>query len=266
MEKARCPDQCTTVSKCDIFDFMAKYVGMTVIHPGGFAATRKLIKALGVNRKSRVIDIACGKGTTAILLAEKFGCQVVGIDLAPELIDQAVYLTKRKGLGDKTSFHVADALSLPFDDSEFDIAISQAMLVLIEDKIKTIQEAKRVIKPNGSAGWLELSWKKAIPPELVRILSDVICAYCMTNVQTFDGWRKIFRTAGISEVCVIPLDFKPRGGGIFTMFKDEGFFQTLRILRNISTNPEIKARMQAMQKCFKDYEDYFACGIYYFRK
>jgi len=42
MEKDSCAEQCTTVSKCDIFDFMAKYVGMTVIHPGGFSTTRKL--------------------------------------------------------------------------------------------------------------------------------------------------------------------------------------------------------------------------------
>ena len=266
MKKDGCGEPGTTVSKCDIFDFMAKYVGLTVIHPGGFATTRQLIKALGVNRNSRVIDVACGKGTTAILLAEKLGCEVVGIDLAPELIDEAIQLTKKKGLSGKVTFHVADALDLPFSDGEFDIAVAQAMLVLMEDKVKAIQEAKRVIKPGGRAGWLELSWKKAIPPEFIRILSDVICAYCMINVQTFDGWRKIFDAAGVPEVGVIPLAFSPRRGGIFGMLKDEGFFRTISILRNISNNPEIKARMHAIRRSFKDYEDYFACGIYYFRK
>jgi ubiquinone/menaquinone biosynthesis C-methylase UbiE len=245
---------------------MAKYVGMTVIHPGGFAATWKLIRALGVDRNSRVIDIACGKGTTAILLAEKFGCEVVGIDLAPELIDEAIHLTKKSGLRGKITYQVGDALGLPFDDDEFDIAISQAMLVLIEDKVSAIQEAKRVIRPNGSAGWLELSWKKPIPPEFIKILSDVICAHCMTNVQTFYGWREIFNAAGIPEVNIIPLEFNPSGGGVISMLKDEGFSRTYRILRNFSKNPEIKARMQAIRRYFKDYKDYFACGIYYFRK
>jgi len=113
MKKDSCAGQCTAISKCDIFDFMAKYVGRTVIHPGGFAATRRLINALGVGRNSRVIDIACGKGTTAILLAEKFGCEVVGIDLEPELIDKATRLTQKKGLGGKIAFQVGDALCLP---------------------------------------------------------------------------------------------------------------------------------------------------------
>ena len=266
IEKSGCLDPCTSASKCDIFDFMAKHVGMTVIHPGGFATTRQLIKTLGVRADSRVIDIACGKGTTAILLAEKFGCEVVGIDLCPELIDEAIHLTKKKALSGKVTYRVADALNLPFNEGEFDIAISQAMLVLVDDKVKAIQEANRVIKPNGSAAWLELSWKKPVPPEFIRILSDVICAYCMTNVQTFDGWRRIFSEAGIPEVTVIPLDFSPLDGGIFSMIKDEGLARTIRILRNISKNREIKARMQAINRYFKEYKDYFACGIYYFRK
>lgn len=34
-------DSCA-IEKCDIFDFMAKFVGLTVLHPGGLNATRKL--------------------------------------------------------------------------------------------------------------------------------------------------------------------------------------------------------------------------------
>ena len=261
-----CRGSCGTVSKCDIFDFMAKFVGMTVIHPGGFAATRKLIQAMGVGRHSRVVDIACGKGTTAILLAEEYGCEVVGLDLAPELIDEAVFLAKKRGLGERVTFRVGDALDLPFGNDEFDAAVSQAMLVLIEDKVKAIQEARRVIKPKGAAGWLELSWRRPVPPEFLRLLSEVICAYCMTNVQTFKGWEDIFRAAGVADVNIMPLDFSPAAGGFFSMLKDEGLFRTFKIMRNISRSPEIKARMKSMRRYFKDYEDYFACGVYTFRK
>jgi hypothetical protein len=88
----------------------------------------------------------------------------------------------------------------------------------------------------------------------------------MVNVRTFDGWREIFREAGIPEVKVIPLDFSPGSGGIFNMIKDEGLIRTIRIIRNVSRNPEIKTRMQSIRRYFREYEDYFACGIYYFRK
>ncbi|UCG92616.1 MAG: class I SAM-dependent methyltransferase, partial [candidate division WOR-3 bacterium] len=186
MEDYKCNDKCNSVSKCDIFDFMAKHVGMTVIHPGGLKTTHKLLTQLNLKSSSKVIDIACGKGTSALFIAEKYGCHVAAIDIDETLIDEAKYLTKRKGLEGKITYYVGDALKLPFHDDEFDVAVSQAMLVLVGDKIKAIKEAGRVIKKGGFAGWLELSWKKEITKDFIEKISTVICAYCMTNVSTFD--------------------------------------------------------------------------------
>jgi len=266
MEDCSYKNQCNSVAKCDIFDFMAKHVGMTVIHPGGFEATNKLIQPLKISSDSKVIDIACGKGTSAMLIAEKYGCNVVAIDIDEKLIEEAKHLTKKKGLENKITYHVGDALKLPFNDNEFDVAISQAMLVLVDDKIKAIQEANRVIKKGGSAGWLELSWKKEITKDFIEKVSTVICAYCMTNVTTFDGWEKTFIDAGINNINIIPLDFDPNSGGFIGMIKDEGFFRTLSIMFNIMKNKEIKNRMKIMNNFFKENSEVFGCGIYYFTK
>jgi ubiquinone/menaquinone biosynthesis C-methylase UbiE len=266
MSDFSCNNECNSVAKCDIFDFMAKHVGMTVIHPGGFEATNKLLKYLNITSNSKVIDIACGKGTTAILMAEKFGCNVVAIDIDEKLIEDAKYLTKKKGLENKITYYIGDALKLPFNDNEFDAAISQAMLVLVDDKIKAIQEANRIIKKGGFAGWLELSWKKEITKDFIEKVSSVICAYCMTNVSTFNGWKKIFSEAGITNLNVVPLDFTPTGGGFTGMMKDEGFFRSLSIMINIMNNKEIKNRIKIMNKFFKENSEVFGCGIYYFMK
>ena len=87
-----------TVEKCDIFDFMALHVGLTVIHPGGLKATAALAEGLKIGPDSRVCDIGCGKGTGAVFLADRYGCKVSGIDLYPELIEQANSLARRKEL------------------------------------------------------------------------------------------------------------------------------------------------------------------------
>ncbi|UCG92469.1 MAG: class I SAM-dependent methyltransferase, partial [candidate division WOR-3 bacterium] len=179
--------------------------------------------------------------------------------------EEAKYLTKRKGLENKITYYVGDALKLPFHDDEFDVAVSQAMLVLVNDKIKAINEAARVIKKGGFAGWLELSWKKEITKDFIEKISTVICAYCMTNVSTFDGWRKTFIDAGIDNVNVIPLDFNPQGG-FRDMIQDEGFFRTLSIMFNIMKNKEIRERVKIMNNFFKENSDVFGCGIYYFKK
>lgn len=75
-----------SIDKCDIFDFMAKYVGLSVLHPGGFDSTKRLLNKCKIDKSKRVLDIACGKGTTSILIAKKYGCKVVGIDNCPDLI------------------------------------------------------------------------------------------------------------------------------------------------------------------------------------
>ena len=45
-----CKADCCNLEKCDIFDFMASHVGLTVLHPGGFAATRKLAEACRIDK------------------------------------------------------------------------------------------------------------------------------------------------------------------------------------------------------------------------
>lgn len=132
------------VGQCDIFDFMARHVGLTVIHPGGLSATSRLAEACGLREGHRVLDLGCGKGTTAIYLARKYGCAVTGIGLSDELVAQAVSLARRARVSRRARFQVADAHSLPFIDGDFDAVISQAVLVLVKDKSQVIRETLRV--------------------------------------------------------------------------------------------------------------------------
>jgi hypothetical protein len=96
-------------------------------------------------------------------------------------------------------------------------------------------------------------------------ISNVICAYCMTNVSTYDGWRKIFEIAGIDNLQIVPLDFKPNGG-FMDMVKDEGFFRSMSIMFNIMKNKEIRDRTRIMNAFFKENSKVFGCGIYHFKK
>jgi arsenite methyltransferase len=60
-------------------------------HPGGLALTRRLATMAGLRPGQRVLDVASGPGTTALLLATEFAVSVDGVDLerALELTGQA---------------------------------------------------------------------------------------------------------------------------------------------------------------------------------
>jgi ubiquinone/menaquinone biosynthesis C-methylase UbiE len=263
-KRERAEDTKCSVAQCDIFDFMANHVGLTVIHPGGFEATHRLLRSCHIDKSSRLLDIGCGKGTTSVLLAQKYGCNVVGLDLSEDLLRQATTLAKRKGLEHKVSFRVGDALNMPFADGEFDRAVGQAVLILLGDKKKAIQEALRVTKPGGYIGWLELSWKKQPTREFLDGVSNVICAYCMLGVETFENWKKLFNESGVKELQTF--DYSQEFHGMRGMLADEGLANACKIMFKYLTNSSVRKRMKTIDKFFKEHDDYFGYGIYVGKK
>jgi ubiquinone/menaquinone biosynthesis C-methylase UbiE len=253
-------DPSCETGQCDIFEFMAQHVGLTVIHPGGLAATSRLAEACGLREGHRALDLGCGKGTTAIYLARKYGCNVTGVDLSEELVAQGVELARRARVSHRTRFQVADAHSLPFSDAEFDVVISQAVLVLVRDKSRVIREALRVTKPGGRVGWLELSWQRAPSPDFLQSVSDVLCAYCMQNVETFQDWQSRFREAGAADLSA--LLFPLPVGSFHAMLHDEGLRNALGVMLRTLLSGPIRARTQKMSQFFETHADMFGYGIY----
>src|SRR5260370_38278918 len=73
------PDQgqvkacCATLYESDL----ARFLLGDSFHPGGLQLTGELGRMLGLRPASRVLDVACGKGTTAVFLAKEFGCEAL---------------------------------------------------------------------------------------------------------------------------------------------------------------------------------------------
>lgn len=121
------------------------------LHTGGGPATMALGKRAGLAKGSVLLDAGCGIGGSSRVLAEKFGLQVVGIDLAPDFIDTARVLTQWCGLDTPGTlrFHQGSVLELPFPPHHFDAVLCQHILVNIEDKAGALAEFNRVLKPGG---------------------------------------------------------------------------------------------------------------------
>ena len=77
-------------------DFAKMLLGDS-FHPGGLKLTERLGTLLGLTAQSRVLDIASGKGTSALFLAERFGCEVLGIDYSGQNVEKASAAPRRRG-------------------------------------------------------------------------------------------------------------------------------------------------------------------------
>ncbi len=105
-----------------------------------------------LNRKQKILDLACGYGRVTIPLAKK-GYDVEGLDLVPTLLNEAKKEAKKQGLN--INFKIGNMQKLPYKNENFDVILclwsAFNELVKKSDQIKTIKEMYRVLKKRGFA-------------------------------------------------------------------------------------------------------------------
>lgn len=98
------------------------------------------------DRNLRILDVGCGAGFFSVLLAKE-GYQVTGVDLTPDMVENARTLAEEE----KTDceFFVMDAENLRFADESFDVVISRNLTWTLPDVKSAYREWVRVLKKGG---------------------------------------------------------------------------------------------------------------------
>ncbi|MEM9266143.1 MAG: bifunctional demethylmenaquinone methyltransferase/2-methoxy-6-polyprenyl-1,4-benzoquinol methylase UbiE [Cyanobacteria bacterium P01_F01_bin.13] len=111
----------------------------------------------GVQPGMNVLDVCCGSGDLALLLARQVGAhgQVTGADFAVEQLAIAAQRAAAKGYTQRTSWVEADALSLPFAANEFDAVTMGYGLRNLIDIPQGLRELYRVLKPSAIVAILD---------------------------------------------------------------------------------------------------------------
>jgi ubiquinone/menaquinone biosynthesis C-methylase UbiE len=100
----------------------------------------------GLHAGLRVLDVACGTGNLAIRAA-KAGAKVTGLDIAPNLLDQARARANHDGLA--ISLDQGDAEALPYEDSSFDLVVSMFGAMFAPRPEVVTKELVRVCRSGG---------------------------------------------------------------------------------------------------------------------
>ena len=104
------------------------------------------IKRLDLKPGMKVLDVACGTGNLAIPAA-RTGATVTGVDIAPNLVEQARENAKREGLS--AQFDEGDAEALPYGDASFDAVVTMFGAMFAPRPELVAAELKRVCRPGG---------------------------------------------------------------------------------------------------------------------
>jgi ubiquinone/menaquinone biosynthesis C-methylase UbiE len=106
---------------------------------------QRVLEALRPTAGERILDVGCGTGKLAALIASAAGSRVDGVDAAPGMVAQAV---ENHG-GRRLAFAVASAEALPYPDGLFDAAVTAISAHHWEDAAKGFAELARVVRIGG---------------------------------------------------------------------------------------------------------------------
>ncbi len=156
----------------------------------------------------RLLDIGCGPGTITTGLARAVAPgEVVGIDVAPEVIETARAHLAEVGL-DNARFETASVYDLPYEDASFDAAHAHQVLQHLARPADAAREAYRVLRPGGLLGVRDADYAtmQAWPrlPEIDRWL-EVYHAVATRNGADADAGRRLpswLREAGFVDLQV----------------------------------------------------------------
>jgi ubiquinone/menaquinone biosynthesis C-methylase UbiE len=172
-------------------------------HPGGTRLTERLGELLSLGAQSRVLDIASGTGTSALFLAERFSCEVVGVDYGSHNVEQAKAAATARGLDKRVNFQTGDAERLPFPDASFDAVICECAFCTFPDKTAAAREFARVIRSDGGIGLSDLTRGPVLPEELSGLLAWVAC---IADARPVDTYVRYLCDAGFRVERVEPHD------------------------------------------------------------
>jgi SAM-dependent methyltransferase len=114
---------------------------------------------------ARILDLGSGTGSLAVLLGER-GYDVLGVDLAPRMVEQAVRKARQHGVG--AQFRVGDASS-PEVEGLFDALLVRHVLWALPDPSAVLDRWLRLLAPDGVLVLIEGFWHTGVGLRAVEL-------------------------------------------------------------------------------------------------
>ena len=203
---ANMPSEVEEIKSCCASVYQSDWARLLLgasFHPGGIALTEHLGAMLRLGPDQRVLDVASGQGMSAIRLAQRFDCIVIGIEYSPTMVEKANHAAAAAGVAHLVSFQQGDAEHLSLPASSFDAVICECAFCTFPDKATAMSEFVRVLKPGGYVGMSDLTRNGEIPEDLQSLLAWIAC---IADAQPVTSYLQYFTKAGLMIDQVEPHD------------------------------------------------------------
>ena len=126
--------------------------GIQILTLGRIRAVKRAIAEKHVQPGNRVLEIGCGTGSLAVMMARR-GAEVVGIDVSPAMLGEAEKKVTDEGLGDRITLRRMDASEIDrqFEEQSFDVIVSTLVFSELNEMEQryVLAAVRRLLKPGG---------------------------------------------------------------------------------------------------------------------
>ncbi len=171
--------------------------GEGFLSPGGPQAVREIVAGLDLAEKI-VLDIGCGLGGIDVLLAQEYGCRVIGLDIEASLVERGRRRVAETGLADRVDLRLVEPGPLPLTEAEVDVVFAKDAWIHIEDKRGLFAEVHRVLRPGGAltAG----DWLRGPEPYSKDMEYFFELEGLTYHMDTLENYGAILRDCGFTNV------------------------------------------------------------------
>jgi 27-O-demethylrifamycin SV methyltransferase len=162
-----------------------------------------------IGAETSVLDVGCGIGNPACLLAERYGCRVTGISTSEIGVAHARERADDRGCSDRVSFSIANGMDNGLPDSAFDRVWVLESSHLMPHKDKLLAECARVLRPGGRLVLCDIILPSDLP------LADVLCrakdfihlhyAFGRAKMETLETYREFAKFAGLERIQLLDI-------------------------------------------------------------
>jgi SAM-dependent methyltransferase len=166
--------------------------------PGGEALYRSILRLVDLTPDSEFLLVPCGRGRSALFLAESTGASGAGADPDPWMVGVATDRARAHGLAGRLHFENAPLHDLPYQDDIFDVTLGEIELGAAQDPPAAVRELVRVTRPGGTVALIQLVWLRTLAAERRTELVERLGV----RPQMLMEWKQMLKEAGVTDLRV----------------------------------------------------------------
>jgi SAM-dependent methyltransferase len=157
---------------------------------------------LRLDASSEVLDIACGRGGPALVLADRFGCRVTGVERESSFVEAARRRAAARGLAARFDVVEADAREFRIEPERFDVVLCLGATFIWDDLQGTLEALVPAVRPGGYLAVGEPYWRQwPVPvnvdaqsfvplPDTVDVIERAGLAVVALIASSLDDWDR----------------------------------------------------------------------------